>query len=70
MIRRFLLMLLVTSAAPVFAQETETERNAARDVLKKMSALEQSLDVPGWVSKLTAPNPERDRVVARPTEMM
>jgi amidohydrolase len=70
MIRRFLLMLLVTSAAPVFAQETETERNAARDVLKKMSALEQSLDVPGWVSKLTAPNPDRDRVVARATELM
>src|SRR5436190_3762560 len=70
MIRRFLLMLLVTSAAPAFAQETETERTAARDVLKKMSALEQSLDVPGWVSKLTAPDPERDRVVARATELM
>ena len=70
MIQRFILILLLLSPAPVFAQETETERSAARDVLKKMSALEQSLDVPGWVSKLTAPNPERDRVVSRATELM
>ena len=40
-----LLVLPVLAAA----QETPTERDAARDVLKKMAALEQSLDVPGWV---------------------
>ncbi len=58
-------------AAPVaFAQETPTEREAARDVLKKMAALEQSLDVPGLVTRLTGPNPARDQVVARAKELM
>ena len=41
------------------AQETPTEREAARDVLTKMAELEKSLDVPAMVAKLTAPNPER-----------
>ena len=36
----------------LFAQETPTERDAAREVLKKMDALEKSLDVPGWVARL------------------
>jgi len=52
------------------AQETDTERAAARDVLKKMAALQQSLDVPGWVAKLTAANPARDEVVARAHDLM
>jgi amidohydrolase len=60
---------LAVSASAV-AQETPTEREAARDVLKKMAALEQSLDVPGWVTRLTASNAERDRVVARAKELM
>ena len=47
------------------AQDTTTEREAARDVLRKMSALEQSLDVPAIVTRLTGPNAERDQVVAR-----
>ncbi len=59
--------LLASSAA---AQETPTERDAARDVLKKMAALEQSLDVPGLVAKLTAADDARDRVVARAKELM
>jgi amidohydrolase len=62
-------VLLVTAAAAT-AQETETERSAAREVLQKMAALEQSLDVPGWVSKLTGPNAERDQVVARAKELL
>ena len=33
------------------AQETPTERDAARDVLKKISTLEHSLDVPSWVTR-------------------
>jgi amidohydrolase len=62
-------LLLFVSAAS--AQETPTERDAARDVLKKMSALEQSLDVPGWVSKLTeGGSPARDQVVARAKTLM
>ena len=55
---------------PAHAQETDTERTAARDVLKKMSALEQSLDVPGFVTRLTGPNVARDAVVARAKELM
>ncbi len=60
--------LLVPGLA--LAQETPTERVAARDVLKKMDALEQSLDVPGIVAKLTGPNAARDQVVARAKELM
>jgi amidohydrolase len=52
------------------AQETPTEREAAREVLRKMDALEQSLDVPALIERLTAENPARDRVVARAKELM
>src|SRR5262249_17718160 len=52
------------------AQDTPTEKDAAREVLKKMAALEQSLDVPGLVAKLTGPDAERDAVVARAKELM
>ncbi|MBX7186312.1 MAG: peptidase dimerization domain-containing protein [Vicinamibacteria bacterium] len=57
-------------AAPALAQETPTEREAARDVLKKMGELETSLDVPGLVAKLTGPNPARDAVTGRAKELM
>jgi amidohydrolase len=65
----FLLVTFVLSAA-AFAQDTPTEREAARDVLKKMSALEQSLDVPAIVTRLTGSNAARDAVVARAEELM
>src|SRR5437773_7077463 len=70
MIQRLVATLLLTLAAAARAQDTPTERDAARDVLRKMSALEQSLDVPGLVSRLTRPNAERDQVVARARELM
>ena len=57
-------------AVPAAAQETPTEREAARDVLRKMAALEQSLDVPGLVAKLMAPNSRRDEVAARARQLM
>ena len=49
------LAVLVLLAVPgaLLAQETETEKQAAREVLKKMAALEQSLDVPAMVARLT-----------------
>jgi amidohydrolase len=47
------------------AQETDTEKAAARDVLRKMADLEQSLDVPGLVAKLAGADAQRDTVVAR-----
>ena len=52
------------------AQETDTEKAAARDVIRKMADLEQSLDVPGLVAKMTGPNAQRDPVVARAKELM
>ena len=45
-------LLIVAGAVPVAAQETQTEKEAARDVMRKMTALEQSLDVPGLVTVL------------------
>jgi amidohydrolase len=65
-----LICLGFLSPAAVFAQDTPTEKDAARDVLKKMSALEQSLDVPALVTRLTGPNAARDQVVARAKELM
>ncbi len=62
--------LLLAFTATAHAQDTPTERDAARDVLRKMSALEQSLDVPAIVARLTGPDAERDQVVARTRELM
>jgi amidohydrolase len=56
--------------APLLAQETPTEREAAREVLRKMATLERSLDIPGTVARLTAANPAREQVVARAKELM
>lgn len=64
------IFLICLAASAVFAQETPTEREAARDVLKKMDTLEHSLDVPGWVERLSAPNAARDQVTARARELM
>jgi amidohydrolase len=70
MIRRPLALLLILMPLAAAAQDTPTEKEAARDVLKKMAALEQSLDIPGLVAKLTGPDADRDQVVARARELM
>ena len=72
MLKRAAAFLFVLLLAPVslLAQDTPTEKESARDVLKKMSALEQSLDVPALVTRLTGANRERDQVVARAKELM
>ena len=57
-------------ASAARAQETPTEREAAREVLKKMAALEASVDVPRFVARVAAPNADRDQVVARVKELM
>jgi len=67
--RAFVAAMILLSTV-VAAQETPTEREAARDVLAKMAALEASLDVPALVAKLTGPNADRDKVVARAKELM
>ena len=72
MVRVPALVVVVGFLAPVLAgaQETETEKAAAREVIRKMAELEQSLDVPGLVARLTGPNAERDAVVARARQLM
>lgn len=67
--RTFALALILPLC--IAGQETPTEREAARGVLKKMADLEKSLDVAALVNRLAAaPNPERDTVVARSKELM
>jgi len=63
-------LALVFVSTALHAQETDSEKAAARDVLQRMAALESSLDVPAMVARLTGPNPERDAVVARARELM
>jgi amidohydrolase len=58
-------VLMLSTPGVARAQETQTEREAARDVLAKMATLERSLEVPSLVAKLTAPNPAREKVVGR-----
>jgi amidohydrolase len=64
------LLLCVASTRAVVAQETPTERDAARDVVRKLDSLERSLDLPVLVAKLTGPNAARDQVVARAKQLM
>src|SRR5271168_1093905 len=52
------------------AQETPTERDAARDVLRKMGELEKTLGIPSLTARVTAASTERDKVVARAKELM
>jgi len=70
MLRYAAVLTLVAFSSSALAQDTPTEKDAARDVLRKMAALEQSLDIPAIVSRLTAPNADRDQVVARARELM
>src|SRR4026207_366121 len=67
--RAFVAALILLSTA-VAGPGTPTEREAARDVLAKMAALEASLDVPALVAKLTGPNADRDQVAARAKALM
>ncbi|HEY2016470.1 MAG TPA: peptidase dimerization domain-containing protein, partial [Bryobacteraceae bacterium] len=67
---RFCVLAALLCSAALLAQETPTEREAARDVLKKMTDLQKSLDIPGWVSRLSASNPARDQVTARAKQLM
>jgi amidohydrolase len=57
-------------AAVLCAQETPTEREAARGVLAKMDALEKSVDAGKWVARFSAPDGDRDKVTARAKQLM
>ncbi len=65
-----IVVLLACAFATASAQETPTERDAARGVLQQMGALEQSIDVPALVARLTGTNAARDAVVARAQSLM
>jgi amidohydrolase len=56
--------------ATVIAQETPTERDAARSVVQKQMELQRSLNVDALVAKLTGANAARDAVAARAKELM
>ncbi len=64
------LFWIAAIAGTAFAQETPTERDAAKSVLQQMSVLETSLDVPTIVERLTASNPARDQAAARAKQLM
>lgn len=68
--RLAVLAVSLVIALPCLAQETPTEREAARDVVRRMNQLEQSLDVVSLVTRLTAANPARDAVAARAKALM
>lgn len=57
-------------APALHAQETPTEIQAAKQVLASRAAFEKSLDIPKLVEQVTAPDPARDKVVARAKQLM
>jgi len=57
-------------ASLVCGQETPTEREAARGVLRKRAELETSLDLPKLTARVTEPSAARDHVMVRVTELM
>lgn len=63
-------MALMLVASWSTAQETPTEREAARDVVKEINALGGSLGVPAMVAELTSADQGRDDVLARVKQLM
>jgi len=70
--RRFFVLVFSLSllTVPALAQETPTERDAARSVVQKLDALERSLAVDAIIARLTGPNAQRDAVAARAKQLM
>ncbi|HUX34712.1 MAG TPA: peptidase dimerization domain-containing protein [Gemmatimonadaceae bacterium] len=60
--------LLVAPA--LAAQETPTEREAARDIVHTLDSLEHALALPAMVARLTGPDAGRDAVAARAKQLM
>src|SRR5512132_2902451 len=68
--RALVALLVIATPLTLASQETPTERDAARGVVRKLDSLERSLELPALVAKLTGPNAARDQVVARAKELM
>jgi amidohydrolase len=58
-------LALCALASVAHAQETQTERDAARDVLTRLSALQKAIDPASLVRTITAADAARDAVAAR-----
>jgi amidohydrolase len=65
-----LVPIALLAAGALCAQDTPTEKDAAKDVVRRMGELEKSLNVPGWISRFSAPNTARDQVAARAKQLM
>src|SRR6266705_3537438 len=63
-------MMILLAASGGMAQETSTERDAARDVMKQIGGLSQSLGVTSLVAKLAAADKGRDEVIGRVKQLM
>ena len=59
----------LVAASPAPAQETDTERQVAEGITAQIQQLAVTLQVDRMVSKLTAPDAERDKVIARVKEL-
>jgi len=65
-----LTLLLLFGPRLALAQETPTERDAARSVVRQLDDLQRSLNVPAMIARLTGPNGARDAVAARAKALM
>ncbi len=63
-------LLVLLAASWCAAQETPTEQEAARSIVKQIQELKQSLGVEQMVAKLTAADKGRDEVLARVKQLM
>lgn len=61
---------MLAAASGCVAQETSTEREAARSVVKQIGELSQSLGVTAMVAKLSGADKGRDEVIARVKQLM
>jgi amidohydrolase len=72
MVRHLLTVITLGLAGPaaLLAQETQTQRDAAKGVVQKQADLQRSLGIDALVAKLTGPNAARDAVAARAKQLM
>ena len=66
----FLLLALTLAATPIGAQDTPTERAAAPEVVRQLDELQKTIGVSALVTRISAPNPAREKVAARAKALM
>lgn len=60
----------IAVASGASAQDTPTERQAARDIVRQIGEMSTTLGVPQMVAKLSGPDAGRDAVIARVNQLM